>query len=169
MHVKGFQLSEPLLGHGDKISCNLALLDDFTDWWISETWSYRRDIMWQGGHQWCDHLSTMFRAVNQWLVCTNNWDTLWCSDDWSKTCPLEHKSDFRLLKLLKKIKMIKWEMTLPNLQLSNDLSICQGVEGLPLNQQGVCNGQGAIMANTLAAADVVSDEGMRGKVRHGIL
>lgn len=57
--------------------------------------------------------------------------------------------------------MIKWEMTLPNLQLSNDLSICQGVEGLPLNQQGVCNGQ--------AAADVVSDEGMRGKVRHGIL
>lgn len=54
-------------------------------------------------------------------------------------------------------------------QLSNDLSICQGVEGLPLNQQGVCNGQGAIMANTLAAADVVSDEGMRGKVRHGIL
>lgn len=27
-----FQLSEPLLGHGDKISCNLALLDDFTDW-----------------------------------------------------------------------------------------------------------------------------------------
>lgn len=65
--------------------------------------------------------------------------------------------------------MIKWEMTLPNLQLSNDFSICQGVEGLPLNQQGVCNGQGAIMANTLAAADVVSDEGMRGKVRHGIL
>lgn len=61
--------------------------------------------------------------------------------------------------------MIKWEMTLPNLLLS----ICQGVEGLPLNQQGVCNGQGAIMANTLAAADVVSDEGMRGKVRHGIL
>lgn len=47
--------------------------------------------------------------------------------------------------------------------------ICQGVEGLPLNQQGVCNGQGAIMDNTLAAADVVSDEGMRGKVRHGIL
>lgn len=65
--------------------------------------------------------------------------------------------------------MIKWEMTLPNLLLSNDLSICQGVEGLPLNQQGVCNGQWAIMANTLAAADVVSDEGMRGKVRHGII
>lgn len=51
----------------------------------------------------------------------------------------------------------------------SSMSICQGVEGLPLNQQGVCNGQGAIMANTLAAADVVSDEGMRGKVRHGIL
>lgn len=45
--------------------------------------------------------------------------------------------------------------------------ICQEVEGLPL--QGVCNGQGAVMANTLAAADVVSDEGMRGKVRYRIL
>lgn len=57
---------------------------------------------------------------------------------------------FQAVKIAQKIKMIKWEMTL-------------------LNQQGVCNGQGAIMANTLAAADVVSDEGMRGKVRHGIL
>lgn len=76
---------------------------------------------------------------------------------------------FQAVEIAQKIKMIKWEMTLPNLQQSNDLSICQGVEGLPLNQQGVCNGQGAIMANTLAAADVVSDEGMRGKVRHGIL
>lgn len=63
--------------------------------------------------------------------------------------------------------MIKLEMTLPHLPLSNDLSICQEVEGLPL--QGICNGQGAVMANTLAAADVVSDEGMRGKVRYRIL